>query len=65
MGDREETLQIEYDDISVRRKPILTRFGSTFGKSGFDENESHLIGTINPLMQSMLTAQVFILVSKN
>ena len=31
MGDHEGTLQIEYDDDSMKTKPFLTRFGSTFG----------------------------------
>ena len=38
MGDHEATLQIEYDDISMKTKVILTPFGSTFGKLRFDEN---------------------------
>ena len=29
MGDHEGTLQIEYDDISAKTKPILTHLGST------------------------------------
>ena len=29
-SDHEETLQIEYDDISMKTKLILTRFGLTF-----------------------------------
>ena len=37
MGDQEGTLQIEYDDISMKRKPILTRFGGTFGTLMFNE----------------------------
>ena len=38
MGDREVTLQIEYDEISVRTKLILTRFGGTFGTLRINEN---------------------------
>ena len=37
MGDHEGTLQIEYDGISMKTKLMLTRFGSTFGTSRFDE----------------------------
>ena len=37
MGDHEGTLQIEYDDIRMKTKPILTRFGGTFGTLRFDE----------------------------
>ena len=37
MGDHEGTLQIGYDDISMRTKLILTRFVSTFGTLRFNE----------------------------
>ena len=37
LGDHENTLQIEYDDISMKTKLILTRFGSTFGTLRFVE----------------------------
>ena len=37
MADHEGTLPIEYDDISMKTKPILTRFGGTFGMLRFDE----------------------------
>ena len=30
MGDNERTLQIEYDDDTMKTKLILTRFGSAF-----------------------------------
>ena len=36
MGYHEGTLQIEYDDISRKTKPILARFESTFGTLRFD-----------------------------
>ena len=36
-GDKEGTLQIQNDDISMKTKPIVTRFGSTFGTLRFDE----------------------------
>ena len=36
-GGHEGTLQIEYDDISMKTKFFLTRFGGTFGKLRFDE----------------------------
>ena len=41
-GDHEGTLQIDYDDITTKKKLVLTRFASTFGrliigeKSDFD-----------------------------
>ena len=34
LSDHEETLQTEYDDLNKKTKPILTRFGSTFGTLG-------------------------------
>ena len=37
MGDHEGTFEIEYDDISMKMKLTLTRFGSTFGTLIFDE----------------------------
>ena len=37
MGDHDGTLQIEYDDISMKTKPILKRFGGSFGTLRFDE----------------------------
>ena len=37
MGDHEGTLQIEYDDFSLKTKLLLTHFGSTFGTLRFDE----------------------------
>ena len=37
MGDHEGTIQIEYDDISMKTKLILTPFGSTFGTLISDE----------------------------
>ena len=37
LGDHAGTLQITYDDLNKKTKPILTRFGSTFGTLGFDE----------------------------
>ena len=37
LGDHENTLQIEYDDLNKRVKLILTRFGDTFGTLRFDE----------------------------
>ena len=36
MGDHEGILQIKYDDVSMKTKLILTRFGLTFGTSIFD-----------------------------
>ena len=37
LGDHEDTLQIEYDDLNKKAKLILTRFGSTFGTLKFDK----------------------------
>ena len=37
MSDHEGTLQLEYDDISIKAKPISTRFGGTFGSLTFGE----------------------------
>ena len=38
MGDHEGALHVEYDDISMKTKLILTCFGGTFGTIRFDEN---------------------------
>ena len=38
MVDHEGTLQIEYDDISMKTELISTRFAGNFGKLGFDKN---------------------------
>ena len=37
MSDHEGTLQIEYDDITMKTNRILTRFGGIFGPLRFDE----------------------------
>ena len=37
LGDHEGTLKIEYDDITMKTKLILKRFGGTFGTLRFDE----------------------------
>ena len=37
LGDHENTLQIEYDELNKRVKHILTRFGDTFGTLRFDK----------------------------
>ena len=37
MGDYEGTIQIELDEINMKTKLILTRFGSTFDVLRFDE----------------------------
>ena len=42
-GDREGNLQIKYDDISMKTKPILTRFGGFFGMLRFDEQSFSLL----------------------
>ena len=69
MGDHDGTLQIEYDENIMKTKPILTRFGATFGTMQIDERSFsglywvlHLIGIINLAMQLMLTTRVYILV---
>ena len=36
MGDHEETLRFEYNDVSMKTKRILTRFVGTFGTLRFD-----------------------------
>ena len=37
MGDQEGTLKTEYDDISMKIKLNLTRFGGIFGRLTFDK----------------------------
>ena len=37
MGDQEGTLKYEYDDLTMKTKFVLTRFGGTFGTLRFDE----------------------------
>ena len=37
MGDRERTSKNEYDDITMKTKLLLTRFGSAFGTFRIDE----------------------------
>ena len=71
MGDCEERLQIEYDGISMKIKPILTRFGGTFVTLRFNDNlflilywVSRRFGLTNLPMQFMLILQVSILVIK-
>ena len=46
MGDHEGALQIDYDDISMKTKPVCSRFGGTFGSLRFDEKSffNHLLG---------------------
>ena len=44
MGDHEGTLKTEYDDITLKTKLILKRFGGTFGTLRF--NEKSLFGTL-------------------
>ena len=45
-GDQDGTMQIEYDDVTMKTKLILTSFGSTFGLLRFDEKPffSKLLG---------------------
>ena len=42
MGDHEWTLPIEYDDITMGTKLILTRFGGTFRTLRFDEKSTFI-----------------------
>ena len=71
LGDHERTLQIEYDDISMKSKLILTRFDGTFGTLRFTEKTffnsslvlNHL-GIMSLLMLFMQIAQLYILVIK-
>ena len=65
MGDHEKTLQIEFDDISMKTNFNLGRFGETFGALRFDEKyfsllswDLHHIGIKNILMPSMLIVRV-------
>ena len=37
MGDHERTPKVEYDDIDMKTKLLLTRFGGTFGTLRFDK----------------------------
>ena len=71
MGDHEGTLKIEYDDISMKRILISTRFAGTFGTLRFDIRSffNTLSGftafwIISLLMHSILLARVSILVIK-
>ena len=38
MGDPERTLQIKYDEISMKTKTVLSCFGGIFATLRFDEN---------------------------
>ena len=38
MGDDEGTLKTEYDDVTMKTKHILIRFGGVFGTLRLDEN---------------------------
>ena len=44
LGDHEATLQIEHDDISMKTKLILARFGGVFGTLG--KNEESFFNTL-------------------
>ena len=37
MSDHDGTLKIEYDDVTTKTKPILTRFVGNFGTLRFDD----------------------------
>ena len=68
-SDHNRTLQNEYDGVSMKTKPILTQFGSTFGTFRLDE-KSFLglcwdllrFGIISQLMPFTLIAQAFTIV---
>ena len=66
--DHEGNLQIEYDDITMKTKSLLTRLVGTFGTLRFNERSFlilfwvlHLIGIRNQPMQFMLIPRVYIL----
>ena len=70
-GDHEPTLQINFDDISMKTKLLLTRVGLTYGELKFDEKSFFktslgytAFGIINPLKQMTLIFQAYILVMK-
>ena len=71
MGDHEGTLQIEYDDISVKTILISTSFVGTCGTLRFNEISffntlkgfTH-VEIINLLMQFMVKPRVCMLVMK-
>ena len=44
MGDHEGTLKIEYDDLRMKTKLVLTHFGGTFKTLYF--NEKSLLNTL-------------------
>ena len=53
LGDQRRTLQIEYDDLNKKTKPILTRFGSAFGTLRFDEKSFfHTLSGFTPFWDS-------------
>ena len=71
MGDHEGTLQIGYDNISLKTKLISTRFSGTFGTLRFDQRSFwkvfwvlHRFRTIILQMHFMLIVRVYTLVGK-
>ena len=69
IGEHEETLQSEYDDITKKTKLILTLFGDTFGRLRFNERSFSIFSgvlrpftIINLLMQFILIVLLFTLV---
>ena len=69
MGDHEGTIQLEYDDVSMKTKLILIGFRRAFGTLKFDEMSFFILfwvisrfGIINLLMQFMLLVKVYIFV---
>ena len=69
MGDQKGTLKIQFDDISMKTKLVLTRFSGNFRTLRFNEKffflklywVLHLFGIKNLPMQLMLIALVYIL----
>ena len=43
-SDHDGTIQIDFDDITMKAKPILNRFGGSFGTLRVDEKSSFFIG---------------------
>ena len=72
MGDHKRTLQTYHDDISMRTKTILTRFGGTSGILGFDEKSFSILywvlprfGIVNLPMQSKSIPLVYTMLRTN
>ena len=71
MGDHDITLRIEYDDVTMKRKPILKQFCGSFETLRFDERSFStfylgftFFGIINLPMLFILIVRMYILVIK-